>query len=402
MVASLIPQKYIGGWEARYHRTGRTGTMLDRYAIDAEGNPLFTQRAKYAAGTPAYASDINTFVPSHEATGGLIVDFARSPDSFPVNKYIKMFPVEQMVGYYARFGRDGGLPEEAARVLDTSLANFAWADNNDAPDGSSFDELFQYVDFRCIRYAYPWRVPYQQGQQASWDIRAQRARMAAHLAMTARTQLAITLLTTSGNYPTGHSSAVASITGNTGKWDVSTVARQDIRRSVHTAAEQIRLDTLGVVGMDKLVLVMSPGSAHKVARSQEIVDYLKSQEGSKDVIEGKAFGSMYDMPRYLYGVEVVIEDAVKATNAKAATRSVSNILGDTTAFITARPGSLEGVDAQSPNFSTASLFVWDQEEMLIEQQDNTWQKRTDGRVVDTLVAAMTAPATGYLFTSTTG
>jgi hypothetical protein len=391
-MVTQVPNLHYGAHERAYHMSGRVAgaDMYRRFGGEVQ---------RYSAGTPAYPSDVNVYIPTHEATNGMIVDFSRNPSEFALNRYIKFFPVSDKRGYYARFGRDGGLPEEKARITDTAFANFVWPDDGDAPDGSSFKELFQYVEFTATRYAYPWRVPYTQGQQASWDIKRQYANDVAQLAMTVRTQAAISLFTNPSNYVTGHTSAVASITGNTGKWDVSTTSRQDIRRSIHAACEKIRLDTLGKVRQRDLLLVLSPGLAAKIARSQEIVDYIKQQEGSPKVIKGEAFGGdFYDLPERLYGCEVVIEDAVKVTNHKNAVRNAINVLGDDVAFICARPGGLEGTDARAPNFSTASLMVWDQEEMLVEEQDNTWHKRTDGRIVDTFVATMNASATGYLFT----
>lgn len=360
-----------------------------------------------AAGTPVYPGDYNTYVPSHESTEGLIVDFSRSPDSFSLNKYIKLFPVKKEVGLFARFGRDGGLPEAAARITDTSLANVAWPDGNDAPDGNKFKELFQYVDYRTFRRANPWVIGDMTVAQSSWNIRDQYARMAAQLTMTQRTQQAVTLLTTSGNYPTGHFSAVSSITGNTGKWDVSTSVRQDIRRSIDTAVLQIRLDTLGMVRKKDLVLVMSPECAALVARSQEIVEYLKHMEGSIKLITLKKDADYdwvddFTLPETLYGVKVVIEDAVKATNAINATRAVSFVLGPTVAYIVSRPGALLGTDSKAPNFSAASMFVWEENEMLVEEMHDDKHKRLEGRVIDNTIASMTAGAAAYLFTAATG
>jgi hypothetical protein len=350
-----------------------------------------------AAGTPVYPGDYNSYVPSHESTQGLIVDFSRNPSDFALNQYCKLFPVDFETGLYARFGRDGGLPEEAARVLDTTLADVAWPDGNDAPDGNKFKELFQYVQYRTFRRANPWVIGDLTAAQSSWSLRDQYARAAAHLTMLQRTVQVVALATTSANYPTSHYSAVSSITGNTGKWDVSTTARQDIRRSLHTAVNQIRLDTLGVVGIKDLVLVMSPNCAALVARSQEIVDYLKQQAGSIKIITGKGgdgynFVGDFELPEYLYGLKVVIEDSVKITNAK----------NDDTPFIASRPGALVGTDSRAPNFSTLSLFVWKENEMLVEEMHDDKHKRLEGRCIDNTVADMTAGAAGYLFTAAVG
>lgn len=358
-----------------------------------------------AAGTPVYPGDYNTYVPSMESTQGLIVDFSRNPNDFALNQYCKLFPVDKETGLYARFGRDGGLPEEAARITDTTLANWAWPDGNDAPDGNKFKELFQMVDYRTFRRAIPWVIGDLTAEQSSWSLRDQYARATAQLAMTQRTVQALAIAVATASYPnSSHYSAVGSISGNTGKWDESTTARQDIRRSIHTAVNQIRLDTLGVVKMKDLLLVMSPGCAAKTARSQEIVDYLKQQSGSIKIITGKDgdgydFVGDFELPAYLYGIKVVIEDCVIATNAKNATRAVSYALADTTPFIASRPGVLIGTDSKAPNFSSLSMFVYDKNEMLVEEMHSDKHKRLEGRVIDNTIGAMTAGAAGYAFSA---
>lgn len=353
------------------------------------------------AGTVVFPGPLNSYIPDHESTGGLIVDFCRNPNSFPLNRYIKNFPCPKMAVRYARFGINPGLPELGGRVVDTGLADDEWADGADAPDGAAFEEHFQYVDVVTHRKAVAWRLGYLTAEQASWDLKDQKARLAAMQMMTRITQSVVTMLTTSANYPTGHTSAVSAISGNTGTWDASTSARQDIRRSIHTAVNAIRLDTLGVVRMKDLVLVMSPSCASKVARSQEIVDYLKQQAGSINIIrgEGYEFVDDFELPSRLYGIEVQVEDTVRISSAIGATRSAAYVLGDDKPFIVSRPGALMGTDAKAPNFSTASVFVYDQNEMLNEVYDNTKDKRFEGRVIHNYVPEMTAPAAAYLFTS---
>lgn len=352
-----------------------------------------------AAGTPVRPGNTNTYLLAHQK--GLIVDFSRNPDSFPLNQYCKVIPVDKEYGAYLRFGIDGGLPEEAARVVSTLMSDTVWNPGSELHDGNDFGEMFQYADYKTERHAMPFIVPYEVGEQAPWNVFDDHARRATANMMTRRTVEAITKITTTGNHLSTHYSAVSSISGVTGKWDVSTVSRQDIRRSIHYACDLINLDTLGVVQQKDLILVMSKGCAQKVARSQEIIDYLKSQEGSPAVIEGKAFDSgNYDMPSMLYGVKVVIEDTVKVTSARGATRAASRVLADATPFIVSRPGGVEG-NANSQESASCSLgmFVYNKQELAVEQEDDSWNKRTKGKVVDNRIAQVIAPATAFLFTA---
>lgn len=359
------------------------------------------------AGTPVYPSSQNAYVPDHAATQGLIVDFSRAPSDFSLNEWIKVFPVKKERGLYAQFGEAGGLPSEAARITDTSMADGMWDDGNDRPSGVDFDELFAMVDFFAKRRAQSWRAGDKLVAQATWQVKDQKARMAAQRVMTWRCQAMITLATTTGNYPSGHSGAVTGLGSIvTGTWDNSTTARLDIRKSLDYACLLIFMDTLGCVRKKDLQLVMGPGCAAKVSRSQEIVDYLKGQEGSiriitgKDTDEYKAVGD-FQMPATLYGIKVVVEDSVKITSAKGATRVPAFIAGDTVAWLCARPGALIGTDPSAPNFSAFSLFVYDQEEMLVEEWHDDKNKRVEGSVIDTWDTAVTSGAAAFLFTGVT-
>lgn len=335
----------------------------------------------------------NTFVPSLEASGKLCVDFSRSPDSFSVNEYCQILPVKKSVGIYTKM-----TVENAGRLIASE-----WADGDDAPSGRGNTESFDFPSFRTQRHAFPFRIGHLAADQADWNLLAQLGRMAAQQAMTKRTQKAITLLTATGSYPSSsHYSAAASTAGSSGKWDESTTARSDIKRCLDYARDFIRLQTLGAVQAEDFRLVISPTCARKMSLSQEIVDYIKGSPDAKDWIRGN-FGSkkpaMYGLPEYLYGMKIVIEDAVKTTSKKGATKAVSDVLTSTTALVLSRPGGLVAPEGSemAARFSTATIFM--QEEMTVEQKHDTDNRVHKGRVVENYSADMTAGIAGYMFTS---
>lgn len=337
----------------------------------------------------------NTYVPSAEATNNMMVDFSRNVDSFPLNKYIQLVPVSKDVGYYAKM-----TVEESGRILRTNLADHIWADGEDAPSVRGNTESFEWLAYGTKRYMYGFRLGKKASEQAAWDILAQHGRIKAQQAMTGRTQLAVTLATTAGTYDSSHTSAVSSISGVSGKWDVSTTARQDIKRSIDYALDIIRLDTLGAVDISDFKLVMSPGCARKIAVSQEIVDYIKGSPDAMDHIRGKnGPNAQYGLPADLYGVELVIEDTVKVTSRKGATRAASYVCADTTPFIVARPGSLAvAKDSNSaPRFSALTMFAY--EEMTVESKYDEDNRVNKGRIVDDFAMVATAPIAGFLFTA---
>ena len=339
-----------------------------------------------------FPSQSNVFIPDHDASNKMVIDFARNTNKFAVSQYTQTVPVKKVTGYYLEM-----TVEEAGRLLYTDLRNFVWYDGQAAPEGLDGKESFEFKPFTCTRYSYPFLLGDLTIDQASWNILAQHASIKSRQAMTARTQLAITELTTSGNYESDHVMAVGSITGNTGNFAQSTTARQDIRRSLNTAAEQILDDTLAAIELDDLLFVISSGLAAQISECQEIVDYIKGSPQALAEVRGELEGrnTIYGLPDKLYGFPLVVEKTRKITTRKGATTTRSQILADATPFMCARPGGLVGV-ADAPNFSTCCIFA--QEEMTVEHHKDTANRRSTGRVVENITAKMVAPASGVLFT----
>lgn len=336
---------------------------------------------------------LNVFVRDHDATNKMVIDFARNVKKFAVNQYIQVVPVKKMAGYYLKM-----TVEEAGRIQYSDLRNFVWYDGQPAPEGPDGLESFSYEQYETIRYAYPFPLGDLTNEQASWNIMAQHASIKSRQAMTARTQLAITALTTAGNYDASHVLDVTAISGNSGNWAQSTTARQDIKRSLTTASELILDHTLAGIELDDLVLVISSALAADLAQTQELVDYIKHSPEALAQIRGELPGqnAMYGLPDKLYGIPLVVEKTRKVTSRKGATRAASQVLAKGTPFLCARPGGLVGV-ADSPNFSTACIFAF--EEMTVEQHRQPEHRRTLCRVVENLCAVVVAPASGVLFTS---
>lgn len=342
-----------------------------------------------------FPSSQNTFVKDHNATGKLVIDFSRNVNSFAVNKYCQIVPTDKVAGYYLEM-----TVEEAGRILNSDLSEFAWADNQDAPEDTDGTESFEFKQYISRRYKYGFRLGDRTVDQASWDIVAQHGALKAQQGMTARTQKAITLLTTSGNWDATHTSAVASISGNTGNWGASTTARQDIRRSLNFAANVILKDTLGAVDPAEMILVISPGLAKEIVETQEIQDFIKGSPAAYGSVKGDLAKQnkniAYGLPTHLYGYELVVEKTVKVTSRKGATKATSFVLGDSTPFMVSRPGGLEG-QYGSPSFSTCSIFI--KEEMTVETLHDVNNRLTRGRVVEDFDVILTANVSGFLFTS---
>ncbi len=339
----------------------------------------------------AYPSSQNTFVRSHEHSGKMVIDFARSIEKFRVNRYTQVVPVDKVAGYYLEM-----TIEEAGRILHADLRNFVWYDGMPSPEGVDGSESFEFKPFNTTRYAYTFKLGDLTINQASWNILDQHSSIHSRQAMTGRTQLAISKLTNTANYPSNHVMDVTAITGNTGNWAQSTTARQDIKRSLTTAGEQILDSTLAAIELDDLVLVINSKLAAELTQSQEIVDYIKQSPDALAQIKGDLPGdnTIYGLPNKLYGFPLVVEATRKVTTKKGATTARSQVLSTATPFLCARPGGIEGV-ADAPNFSTCVCFA--QEELSVETKRDDDNRRTKGRVVDNIAYELVAPVSGVLF-----
>lgn len=324
----------------------------------------------------------------------MLVDYSRNPNKFALPKYVQYVNSGKNVGLYTKM-----TIEMAGRLLTSDGAEFAWYDGQEQPSFEGNNESFVFTSYATKRKAFGYVLGELAAEQASWDILAQHGRIMAQRAMTSRTLAALTLLTTSGNYAAANTSAVSSITGVTGKWDVSTTARMDIKRSLDYAANQIALNTLSAVDPSDMILVMSPGCAQKLAVCQEIRDHIKQSPAAEKTVKGPGLGPLndnYGLPETLYGYPVVVEKTVRVTSRKGATRAASYILSDATPFMVSRPGGLEGVEG-SPSFSSCTVFF--KEEMTVESKHDKDNRRHVARIVDDYDVVGTALDAAFLFTS---
>lgn len=336
----------------------------------------------------------SVFVKDFESSGRLTVDFSRNVRDFAVNQYCQIQPVTKVAGYYRKV-----TIEEAGRILNTNLANFKWADGAAAPEEWGDVDNHTWLAYGCQRYKFGVPLGDLTIDQAAWDIRQEYATKKAQQAMTARTQLAVTALTTTANYDATHYADVASgITGNTGKWSASTTARQDIKRSLNYAANIILQDTLAGVDVNDLMVVMSPTCARLISESQEIVDHIKGSPEALAQIRGELPGrnAIFGLPDKLYGFPIIVEKTVKVTSRKGATRAASYVMPDATPVMVSRPGGLMGVFG-APSFSTAVFFMF--EEMTTETLHEPVNRRTLLRVVENYDVQVVASVSGFVFTT---
>lgn len=349
-----------------------------------------------------YPSGMNTFFPSFEATGQ-VISFTRNPASFKVNQYVQNVPVTKDVGYYLKLDID-----QPARLVNE--ADFAWEDGADAPMGEDNLGAFQYFEYRTKRRAYAFTLGQKAIQQADWSILASQAGIVAQQAMTNRTDRVATLLTTTSNW--GNNTADANtLNSGAGSWatatdDPNTASYCAIKKSLMKAVQNVILATNGMVQWSDLRLIVGPDLAVNMANTPEIQNYVKNTPYALAQLRGDApnQNGVYGLPSALYGLQIVVEDAVKVTVRPSKPSVITSATGAGRQFIwpaksaaiVSQKGGLQG-QYGVPSFSTVSLYMF--EEMTVESKADPDHRRTIGRVVEDFIELVTAAPAGYLITN---
>lgn len=342
----------------------------------------------------AFPSGTNIYVPTFAASGKLQTEYSRNPKTFPVNQYCKQFKVSRDQGWYLVI-----TPEQAARVLNSNLSDFHWADGQTAPMGDENRESFEFKSYLTSRYVYPFSLGAKSVAQADWDIMASHARISAQTAMTARATKAITIMTDTSNWAANFGTATA-LAG--GKVDASTSTTLYGKKLVRNVAAAVKKATLGVANRDDLVMVMNPDTAAAWSESQEIVDHLKQSPFALAQVrqDVPSQNGQWGLPDVLYGVKPIIDDTVRITSKKGAASVTSGwaFPASTILFMTRSEG-LRGSEGVR-DFSSVQMFLY--EDMTVESKSDPDNRRELGRLVDDFDVKVVAPATGYLVTSATG
>jgi hypothetical protein len=335
-----------------------------------------------------YPGPFSTFIPNHEATGKLVINYSRNPKDFALNRYVTIQPVKQVAGYYLRI-----TPENAARILAGGAIDQVWPEGQPAPTGHWNTDALDWAQYSCIRYATPWALGKLTVDNASWNILDVARAQAAHNRMTARAEVVLQKLLNPSNWPASNTGTAISLGG--GRWDTGTPTNPVIKKSLLKAAQIINKMTLGVVTTKDLILVISPETAAKIAATEEIHTYLKESPFALAQIRGdvESQNGVWGLPDKLYGFNIVVEDAVKITKPKGDTAPDNQYVVDPDkALLLARPGGL--VSYGGPNFSTVHLFMY--EEMVVEEKYDEDNRLYRGRVVDNFAVEIVSPVSGFL------
>jgi hypothetical protein len=333
----------------------------------------------------------NVFVPSYpgdRAAGEMRVEYARNRDSFAVNNYARTVQVDKTVGKYLNIDNS-----DSTRVV--NLQDSIWPDGTDRPRGSTIDHEFK--PYETVRYAEAFTIGSLTVDQADWNIVASHARSKSQLAMTRRSLLASTLITTQAAWPAANTDTLGNLV-TSGNWATSTEANGYIQKGIQAVAEQITLATGGVIRPNNrdIMCVIDPVTARLMAATEEIRTYVKNYPVAFDFMtqRDQTMFATYGLPAYLWGVRMMVEDCVRTSTRKGSGTQTKGFTPlSTHAVFLSNNGPQVQNDIEAPSMATLTQIT--QEDMTIELKDDTDNRRVQGSVVDNLVYELTAPLSGF-------
>ena len=339
-----------------------------------------------------YPGGSNTYIPSWEATG-LIIKYTREPSYFRINKYVKDLKVPKDQGYYLTLSGD-----DPYRVV--SVNDYLWEDSVDAPGGRQERQGFGFAPYRTTRYCLPFSLGRKSVNQAEWPILAEHAAMMAAKSMTIRTiintQLAVTSANWTGSWGTNY--------GNTsGAWSTSSTTNNYIQKDINTACIAIEQASGGIVtDEDALQFTINPVTARNISVAPEYKTYIQgSPDALAAITDQRNPNRKYGLAPYLYGLGLVVENAVVVTTPKSANsaspaaQARSYVWGNSYGVISSKPRGIVAEGEQTLDFSTFCFRFY--EMMTIESKSDPDNRREVGRVVEDYCAVLQSPQTGYLF-----
>ncbi len=340
----------------------------------------------------------NVYIPDFDASGRLQVDFVRNPSRFKLARYAKYQTTTTQKGVYMRMSLD-----EQARIINSNLSDFSWPDGNPRPIARNALAGFEFLQYTTKRFAYDWIVGDLTREQAVWNFESVQTNKTLQQAITGRTVWSVDVLTNPANW-NGHTIEVEDIPGVQGPWDQSTVARQDIQKSLNWVRNQIRLATTSAVNVEQdLVLIVNPNTAAAITQCQELVDFYRGSYWTREQLTGRnpSAEAGNGAPDDLYKMPLIVEDAVRVTSQKGAPTESEFIFPDGVGVVAARPGGLDAPPGGGPTFSTLTVFIYKGDDMSVVSMEDPFNRCMFYGVTDHFVPVLTAPVSGYLLTGLT-
>lgn len=336
-----------------------------------------------------YPGGFDTYIPTLELSGNLLVEFGRNLDKFPVNRYSRVTPVKQRRGAYLRFN-----PLDIVRLKDLPDAS-AWPLGSPRPISSDETLGFEAEQFQTKRYNHGVPLDRTSVDVANWPIMKMHTEALAQRGMTQRAYNVATALFTSANFDASHVFTATTANGF-GFLEAGSTANPVIKRTLDYCARLIQQDSMGSVRWGQLSVLMNHNTALRLSATREIREYLMQASNSRSMISGKGLGP-YGLPEDLYNFNVIIEDTFyNSYNMGASGATGTTVVPDNKLVVCVADGALEQPEG-GRSYNTAHVFAY--EDFTTEVFDDSEHRIVKANVVLDYDVQIVAPVTGTIVTN---
>lgn len=343
--------------------------------------------------TVGYVGKNDTYIPTLDLSGNLMVGFSRNVKKYPINRYVSLTPVKKTRGAYLYFQ-----PTDNARLPNLPQHN-RWAAGSNRPASNASLRGFEEKTFTTERYSYTTELDQQAIDLANWPVLKRHTEELAKDAMVARAYRAATKMFDSTQYPA--SNVVRADALASGYLDGGSAADPRIFQAFSGADLLIQNATGGRVTPGELSVLMNHNTAVKLARSREIREYVMQQEGAYKQItmEKDSFNGAYHLPDVLYRHNVVVESLQYNPNPKgSAADTFTPVVPDNSILVFLREGDLESEEGEA-SYSTCHVFVYGPDDLNVEVWPDNKHRKVEITVTDQTAEAIVAPVTAVLITN---
>lgn len=338
-----------------------------------------------------YPGGNDTFIPTLDLSGNLMIGFSRNVKKYPVNRYVSLTPVKKSYGEYLYFQ-----PSDNARLLNLPHNN-KWAGGSNRPVSTSAARGFEPRLFTTTRYSYTVELDQRAIDLANWPVLKRNTEELAKDAMVARAYRCATLMFDSTQYDSTHVKTATVLGG--GFLDGGNTADARILRALTEADLLIQNDTGGRVTPGELSVLMNHNTAVKLSRSRELREYVMQQEEAhKQITLSKdSYNAAYYLPDVLYRHNVVVESLQYNSNPREdATQTFTPVVPDNSMLVFLREGDLESEEGEA-SYSTCHQFVY--EDLNVEVWPDNKHRKVEITVTDETDERIVAPVTAVLITN---
>lgn len=338
-----------------------------------------------------YPGGLNTYVPTLELSGNLMVSFSRNVKKYPVNRYCTITPVKQPRGAYLYFN-----PLDQVRLPGQPHGN-KWAAATLRPTGLQNTLGFEQKNYTTQRYSFDTTLDQRAVDIANWDVQKTHSEALAQKAMTHRAYQVCRVATTQSLYPSAHVVTATSLAG--GVLSGGTTADPRILTAFTQASLLIQRDTGGRVAQGEISALMNADTATRLSRTRELREYvMQSPDAMKMIRMDKANANRtYGLPEVLYTTPIVVEDQFyDPYNRGNASDGTTAVFPDNTILMFVRQGDLESSEGAA-SYSTLHTFMY--EDMSVEAYPDVRNRLLQLDVTDEFTPEVVAPVTAVLITN---